>query len=928
MSVTLIDSYGFFFKAHHALQRAPLSNSRGEVTSVIFAFLTFLYELLRKEKPQQLICVLDARGKNFRHERFPEYKANRSPTPAELILQIQVIEKLLPLMGIPMIKKSGYEADDLIAHYTQSACQAGRSVTIFSADKDLLQLVGPTVRVMKTGTKNQQWITMEEADVSAKYQLPAAYLVDYFSLVGDSSDNIPGVRGIGPVMAAKLISNYHTLENLYEALPEQPATVRAKLSAGQTAAFLSRELIDLRQTHIAELPALAKLNTQPVQVAALSKELDYYECKKLLVKFGLTDPQQLTNKQTLLEIITTPRLFTSTNGWEAAGLTDKPFPFSDHFTRQDVTTQAQLTEFINAAQQAGELIFDLETTSLDPLTAIVISVAAVCKQTSYFLLLDHRAASSAAIPPALPTGTLTLSSLQPLLEDPAIKKIGHNLKYEYEILKAQGITLKGLHHDTLLYEYLKDSDRNRFKLEEVFKHYTGAVKSDYQTLTAAKGHKSVLDVPLDELRTYALEDAEATALLYKKYQKPLSAKEAEIFHELELPLIPILGNMELSGVLIDTGLFQTLEQVVAKELHRHQQTITELAGEIFNINSTQQLQHILFTKLAIRTLKKTKTGFSTDNEVLEELKNDHPIISSLLAYRKTTKLLGTYIKTLPTMVHALSGRIHSNYHQAVAGTGRLSSQHPNLQNIPIGKASLGIRKGFIAPQGFSMVSLDYSQVELRVLAYLSKDSSLLNAYAAKADIHAHTASLIFQKPAAQLAPEERTMGKTINFSIIYGASAFSLAKRFNIKLHEARVFMELYFENYSGVTAYREQVLAIAREKLYVETYYGRKRHVRGLAAGDKLTQQRSERIAFNSVIQGTAADIIKFAMIAVHRAQLNGTLHAEMVMQVHDELVFYIPESRVDAECEILSELLRKIEPFDNILEVGLKKGASWEAT
>ncbi|BBM89817.1 DNA polymerase I [Spirochaetota bacterium] len=936
LKITLIDSYGFFYKTYFALHHIPLKTRSGEITSVIHSFFTFLHDIIIKQKPDKLICILDAKGKTFRHERFPEYKANRSPMPEELRTQITAIEKLLHQLGIPTIKKQGYEADDLIAHYAIKAHAEKQTVEIFSSDKDILQLVSDKVTIVKSGKRNEPWQFVREQEVVDKYNIPLHSLVDYFALVGDSADNIPGVRGIGPVMASKLINTYLDLDNLYDSLTKENPSVRKKLELGRDDAFLSRDLIDLRTTNITDLPALNDIKETAMQSKEIVKAFKHYELTTLLKKFDLSAPERIAATRTLKEAITSVASNNTTTGHtkpndpSLTSLLLTTFPFTEHFTRHDVNTKADFTDVVAAIEANKYMVFDLETTSLTPFDAEIISIAIACEKHSYFMLCERKdvAISSSIVlgDTDFPTGTLAITLLKAILEAPHIKKIGHNLKYEYEILKCHGITLAGLYHDTMIYEYLKDADKNRLKLEDVFKHYTQADKSDYKSLFKVKGRKTIFDVPFDEFRTYALEDVEATSLIYNKQLNTLHAKEKSVYEEIERPLISVLGEIELAGVVIDEAFFSELDKTVSKNITSYQEQILALAGEPFNVNSTKQLQHILFDKLAIRKVKKTKTGFSTDITVLEELKTEHPIIPLLLEYRKAAKLLSTYIKTLPKLVHPKTGRIHTNYHQAVVGTGRLSSQNPNLQNIPIGKESLGIRKGFIAPPGYHVVSLDYSQVELRVLAFLSKDPTLINAYTNNQDIHAYTAKLIFNKELSQITKEERAMGKTVNFSLIYGVSSFTLAQRFNISQGEAKEFMRIYFENYPTVTMYRDQILEKARKNTYIETYYGRKRYVRDINAKDKLSKLRGERIAFNAVIQGTAADIMKLAMIEIERHRRDGTFTGELVMQVHDELVFYIKAEKAPHESNLLKKTLKNIKPFEKILDVDIEIGTSWE--
>lgn len=930
--IILIDCYGIFYRAFYAFSNNPLTNSKGQETAVIYGFFTTLYKIISERRHNKLICILDSKGKTFRHELYKEYKANRPPMADSLAIQINVTVEAIIHLGIPVVNVSTLEADDLIAYYVHHAKENRIPVEIISHDKDLMQLVGEGVQLVQLDRNQQGFVEYREAEVKEKYGVAPKQIVDYLALVGDSSDNVPGVAGIGDKSATKLLEEYGSLEQIYQVIGDVPPRYAKKLQDNRDNAFLSRQLVDLQNQTTTiekakqkEIPNLDELEYNPCDLMAVREVWEEYECRSLMKKYGLNNSTlEVEGAKTILDIINHNQRVVPKNQNHTQApsptISSDALPFKP-FSRTTLTPTTWM-KVIKKIEQKKEVVFDLETTSIVPFDADIVSVVMVVDDESYYFPLISNPSETSVTPPHNYEAKW-LSDFRGVLESPKIKKIGHNLKFEYTILHIKGITLAGITHDTMIYEYLVDPDRNAFKLSDLVLRYFQIEKPSYQQM--AKGYADIYAIPDEVLAEYTFQDGEYTYRIYQEQMKrSLPEKSTELFYQLELPLLVVLAKMELAGVLVNAKHLKKIEKLLTQSLGFLEQEIYRLAGEEFNINSTKKLQDILFVKLGIDPIKKTKTGLSTDNYVLERLARYYPIADSLVSYRKTTKLLSTYVLTLPELIHPKTKRIHTNYNQSVAATGRLSSTNPNLQNIPVGEDSQGIRHAFIAPLGADIVKIDYSQVELRVVAYLAQDERLLTAYKNNEDIHRLTAHLIFAKPQKEVTPEERNIAKTINFSVIYGISPFSLSEDLGVTREDAKQFIESYFANYSGVRDYQAQILKDARKNMSVETYYGRKRMIREINASNFNYRSRAERIAFNTVIQGTASDIIKKAMVNID-AKLGGTPGFEMIMQVHDELVFYIEEDLTEKLIPILEQELTNIKPFDKLLTVNTKISKHW---
>lgn len=865
------------------------------------------------------MAVLDSKGPTFRHKLDPSYKANRPETPDALKKQIGAAAELIPKLGIPVLQRDGFEADDFIAAAARRARECGWNVEIYSGDKDLTQLVDDHIKMLGQDKKTGGFALTDAAAVEEKWGVPPARIADLFAIIGDASDNVPGVKGIGPKGAAKLVASYGTLENIYAHLDKiEPKGIREKLTASRDMAFHSLKMVRL-DADVGAIPPPEELALKAVDRDGTLAMLTHWEMASTIKRFGL---DRTTGPFTLLD-------FPEGSGKKkptAKAVLREVEPEEPKVPKAPKELKAYVRKTLAAnelevvaemARSCGEMVLDLETTSLDPYSAVLVgAVFAFPGEKSFYVRLCTHERND---------GREFITQLKGVFEDPAIKKIGHNLKFERSILKSQGIGLDGLHWDTMLGAMILDANRPTYNLESLLLDLFGVEKKTFKQLLGKT--PSILDLPEADLEAYTFDDGEFTYRLFEYQKAHLGPGDLKVFMEQEMPLIPVLSDMEREGVEVDKKELERQSAAMAKELESLEKKIHELAGGPFNVQSTKQLQEVLFVKLGLHTVRKTKTGFSTDAEVLEILARDHEIAKHLLRHRLLSKLKGTYLDSLPDLIHKHTGRIHTDYNQTGAATGRLSSTNPNLQNIPIqGPEGKAIRRAFVAPAGFEVVSFDYSQVELRILAILSKDPRLLLAYQQGRDIHRETAAFLFEKKGESVTDDERRIAKVINFSVIYGASAFGLSGQLGLPQKETQKFIDGYFAAYRGVRAYQESVLEAARRDRWVSTYFGRRREMRDIHASSAHVRQHAERTAFNTVIQGTAADLIKQAMIRVYRRTRDGEVPIKLVMQVHDELVFYMPEGESSRWAPAIITDMKTLPPFDTILEVGTSVGKSWE--
>lgn len=887
--VILVDGSSYLFRAFFALPE--LTSSKGEPTGAILGIMNMLRRLLKEHPSETIAVVFDTKSPNFRHRLFPDYKANRAKMPEALALQIEPIHRLIRLLGLPVIAVEGVEADDVIGTLTERWTREGRSVLIATGDKDMAQLIHEHVEVIDT-MKN---VRIDRAFVVEKFGVQPEQMVDYLALVGDVSDNIPGIPKVGPKTAAKWLAEYGSLDQIVAHAAEITGAVGESLRANLARLPISRQLV----TIVRDVPltvTLADLQVQPQQREALIEELKRFEMHSWLKEIAPNAEATTARSQTQhYECITTPEQW---QRWQA---------------------------LLSAAPRFA---VDTETTSLDAQQARLVGVSfALETGEAAYLPLGH---DYLGVPEQLPWAQ-TLAELKVILENPTLGKIGQNLKYDVKVLARHGIELKGIVFDTMLASYVLDAGLGLHNMDALAKKHLGIDTIHYEDV-AGKGAKQISfsQVSLDRACAYAAEDAEVTLKLYQHFAPRLAAVPAlqTLFDQEEMPMLAVLARMEQTGVLLDLPGLRQQSIELAAEMQRLEREAFALAGSEFNLSSPKQLLEILYTKLQLPILKKTPGGQpSTDEEVLQELAVTYPLPRVLLDYRHLSKLKSTYTDKLPQMVDPVSGRVHTSYHQAVTSTGRLSSSDPNLQNIPI-RSEVGrkIRKAFIAPPGQRIMAADYSQIELRIMAHLSQDPGLLSAFANHEDVHRATAAEVFAVPKEQVTTEQRRRAKAINFGLIYGMSAFGLARQLGINREEAQLYVKVYFERYPGVLAYMERTKRVATEQGFIETVFGRRLYLPELAAKNGMNRKAAERTAINAPMQGTAADIIKRAMITIDQALRTEALPARMVMQVHDELVFEVAEEAVATFGERVKTWMSGAAELAVPLVVDVGVGGNWD--
>ena len=860
----LIDGSAYIYRAYHAIR--PLSTSRGLPTHAVFGFLSILRRLLRERSPGYLAVAFDTRGPVFRHRLYDQYKANRPPMPEDLAVQIPYIRESVAAHRILVLEHDDQEADDLIASVTARMTGQGCRVVVVSGDKDLLQLVSADVTLWDPMNDR----VMDEAAVTEKYGLPPGQLLDYFALTGDSSDNIPGVPGIGPKSAQKLIGEHHTLENLYQAAPgmKQSKAIRQLLDHREQA-FLSRDLV--RLNHAAEVPA----------------EIERYRVQE-------PDIDRLRTLYTELE-------------FHSLLKEDLPAPRIDTSRFHLVHDTAGLDRLAERLEGIDLVAVDTETDSLDTLSAHLVGVSlCVGDGEAWYLPCGHRDEQGALLPGQLRLDDL-VRVLRPVLADGRSTKVGHNLKFDLAVLAAShngGFELAGPLHDTMVGAWLIDPDRRTYKLDDLCKE-AGLRMTSFAEVTAGdKRADAFARVGLEAARDYSCEDVFAALQLYRGQAEQLAATGlTRLLAEVEGPLIPVLAAMETAGILVDSDQLDSLSMEFGQRLQAFEEEIFRVAGEPFNINSPRQLGEILFEKLQLPRGRKTKTGWSTDVQVLESLSLTHELPALVLQYRNLAKLKSTYVDRLASLRSPGTGRVHTSFNQCGTATGRLSSSNPNLQNIPIRtEEGRRIRSTFIAAEGCTLLAADYSQIDLRVLAHYSEDRALTAAFHAGQDIHRRTAAEIFFVSPELVTAEMRRVAKTINFGIIYGMSSFGLSTQLHVGRKEAQTFIDRYLAHFSGIKEFMESVVGQARRDGFVTTLLGRRRYLADINSTNRVRREMAERTAINTPIQGTAADIIKLAMLRVHRELRAQGLQSRMLLQIHDELVLEVPQ----AELETVSGLVR----------------------
>ncbi len=893
--LVLVDGSSYLYRAFHALP--PLTSSKGVPTGAVYGVVNMLRKLLSDYAPEHIAVVFDAKGKTFRDAMFEHYKANRPPMPEDLKVQIEPLHELVAALGFPILQVSGVEADDVIGTLARQAAARGRPVVISTGDKDMAQLVDANITLINTMSNT----TMDIPGVISKFGVPPERIVEYLALVGDTSDNIPGVPKVGPKTAAKWLNEYGTLDNLIARADEIGGKVGESLRGNLDQLALARQLATIRCD--VELDQDGDdLRMRTPDTAALRELYKSLEFKTWL--------RQLDES--------------------ASAAPEEPVAAASRATEQDyetVFTQAQLDTWITRLQQAELFAFDTETTSLDYMQARIVGVSFAVTGAAAYVPLAH---DYPGAPEQLDRDAV-LAQLKPLLESAEHHKVGQNLKYDMSVLANHGIALDGVAFDTMLESYVLDSTASRHDMDSLALKYLNHTTITFADV-AGKGVKQLNfnDVPIEQASTYAAEDADVTLRLHETLWPRLQQEGslAKVFLEIELPLVPVLSHIERTGVLVDAAMLGKQSRELAAKLHEIEQEAYQAAGQPFNLGSPKQIQEILYTKQGLPVLAKTPKGApSTAEHVLAELALDYPLPKLILDHRSLSKLKSTYTDRLPERVDPDTGRVHTSYHQAVAATGRLSSTDPNLQNIPVRtEEGRRIRQAFIAPPGHKIVAADYSQIELRIMAHLSEDTGLLKAFAAGQDIHRATAAEVFGIPADQVTTDQRRSAKAINFGLIYGMSAFGLAKQLGIERGAAQDYVDLYFARYPGVKTYMDETRAQAHELGYVETVFGRRLYLPDINARNVQQRNAAERTAINAPMQGTAADIIKLAMIRADAWLRDNASAARMIMQVHDELVFEVAAGEVKLISSAMRHCMQEAASLRVPLEVDIGVGDNWD--
>jgi len=886
-SFILVDGSSYLYRAFYALP--PLTNSKGEPTGAVYGVINMLRRLLKDYDPEHIAVIFDAKGKTFRDDLFKAYKATRPPMPDDLKLQIEPLKEAVVAMGLPLLIIEGVEADDVIATLATQADSSGMKTLISTGDKDMAQIVNKNITLINTMSNT----ILDPKGVEEKFGIPPECIVDYLALVGDKSDNIPGVPKVGPKTAVKWLIEYGNIDEIIKNSEKITGKVGENLRSHFDELALSRQLATVKLD--------VELDYKPKDL--IRKQPDDEKLKKLFT--------QLEFKRLLLEV------------------SEKGSDQKEAVEYQSILTEKELDLWIDKIKKAELISFDTETDSLNYMKANIVGLSfSIEPNAAAYLPVAHDYENA----PTQLSREFVLEKLKPILEDSNIKKVGQNLKYDKHILLNHGINLEGIEYDTMLESYVLNSSGSRHDMDSLALKYLGHRTIHFEDV-AGKGakQKTFNQVELEQATPYAAEDADITLKLHSHLWPKIKKKEGlkYIFERIEMPLLTVLTRVERNGVLIDCEKLKKQSSEIAVRLKILEEEAYISAGETFNLASPKQLQEILFNKLSIPVIKKTPKGQpSTAEAVLQELALDFPLPKTILEYRSLSKLKSTYTDALPQKVDAKTGRVHTSYNQAVAATGRLSSTDPNLQNIPVRtEEGRRIRQAFIAPKGYKIVAADYSQIELRIMAHLSKDEGLLNAFSKDdIDIHRMTASEVFGQPLDQVTADQRRHAKAVNFGLIYGMSAFGLSRQLGIQPKAAQAYMDLYFQRYPGVKKYMEKTRESARKNGYVETLYGRRLYLPDINASNMHRRNAAERAAINAPMQGTAADIIKMAMIDVHAWLQHNAIDAQMIMQVHDELVFEVSKNESDLLIKMVEKLMTTCVELAVPITVDVGIGDNWD--
>ena len=896
--LVLVDGSSYLYRAFHALP--PLTNSSGQATGAIKGVVSMLRRLCQDYPASTVTVIFDAKGKTFRDKLYGEYKANRPPMPEELREQVDPLNSIVEAMGLPLLIIPGVEADDVIGTLAKQASAIGRPVLISTGDKDMAQLVDQNITLVNTMTDT----LLDEAGVLKKFGIPPSLIIDFLALMGDKVDNIPGVQGVGEKTALALLQNLGGVEEIYnsldkvESLPVRGAkTLASKLESSRDLAELSYKLATIKT----DVELQIDINGLMHEKADIEKLLEWYQ----QLEFRSWTEELLSSNTTDVEV--------------SAAIQSK------YLT---IFAKAEFELWLARLQASNLFAFDTETTSLNYMKAEVVGVSfSVNSGEAAYVPFTHAYPGA----PKQLDRDWALNKLKPLLEDSKKAKVGQNLKYDASVLANHGIVLEGIKYDTMLQSYVLDSTGTRHDMDSLALKYLDHKTTHFEDI-AGKGVKQLTfdQIPLEVAGPYAAEDADITMRLHEVFWPKIEKEKKliRLFNEIELPLVPVLSRIERKGALLDIDLLAEQSGDLEKRILELEKEAHEIAGQAFNLGSPKQLGEILFEKLELPVVKKTPKGApSTAEDVLVELALDYPLPKLLLEHRSLSKLKSTYTDKLPMMVSEVSGRVHTSYHQAVTATGRLSSSEPNLQNIPIRtEEGRRIRKAFIAPSGFALVAADYSQIELRIMAHLSKDAGLLSAFNEDRDVHTATAAEVFEVDQDAVSGEQRRKAKAINFGLIYGMSAFGLAKQLGLGRNQAQEYIDRYFARYPGVKDYMDATREVAHEQGFVETLFGRRLYLPEINARNKMRQQAAERTAINAPMQGTAADIIKKAMLNVDRWLLNEDVDASIIMQVHDELVLEVNESILESLIVEVNALMSDAASLDVPLVVDVGYGENWD--
>ncbi len=936
----LIDGMAIAYRSYFAFIQRPLINSKGENTSAIYGFVTFLNKILEQEKPDYIAVVFDTSEPTFRHKQYAAYKATRQKMPEDMSSQLGLLKDVVRAYNIPVIEQPGFEADDVIGTIAKRAEKEKVETFLVTSDKDFMQLVSDRVKLYKPGKQGTDVEIIGREEVKKKFGVGPERVIDVLALTGDTSDNIPGVPGIGEKTAIPLIQQYGSLEQLLSDVASIPQKgVRHKLETNREMAELSKRLVTI-DINVPVAIDFHELRSSDKDTAKLTQLFERLEFKSLVQK--LKQSKQAEPEETSADDALTfpPSELTSIA--------------NDQHNYKLVTTPDEFDNLCRRLENSTQFVFDAETTSTDPLNAQLVGISfALEPREAFFVSIlpsQTQTADIGLFAPSQPQSlspapvrripqsgteggvglplTQVLSRLKPIFENPSIKKIGQNIKYDMLVLSGNGIAVEGVLFDTMVASYVLRPD-GQHNLDALAKEHLLYSMVSYTDLTGrGKEQKPIREIPVQQLSDYSCEDADMTFRLYEILSEKVKEHELmKVCDEIELPLIPVLARMETAGVAIDTNFLSDMSKELERVLDNLTREIYKVTGSSFNINSTQQLSEVLFTKLKLKPVRKTKTGFSTDVGVLEALQHEHPIIDSLLEYRQIAKLKSTYVDALPLLVNAKTGRVHTSFNQTVAATGRLSSSDPNLQNIPI-RTELGrtVRKAFVPGRNdFLILSADYSQIELRVMAHISGDEGLGEAFQSKEDIHTSTAAKVFGVAKDEVTRDMRRKAKEVNFGIMYGIGPYGLATRLEISQAEAKEIIERYFERFPKVKQYINDTIAEAKKKGYVSTLTGRRRYLPDLNSRNANVRQNAERQAINMPIQGTAADMIKMAMILIDRSIQTKKLKSHMLLQVHDELVFGMHKSEEGAMKKIVRESMQNAMPLSVPLDVEIGIGKNW---